>query len=109
MDLLADSDPVLIGAECKRHKIKCFVQPGKTSCNKCLKAGIHCVPHNFAQKFIDDDAACVSQPSPNFQHSDSIIKALTDRVSDGKPKPQKPSTVSRMLSSTSSTITSSPT
>ncbi|KAK9351147.1 hypothetical protein V1523DRAFT_354128 [Lipomyces doorenjongii] len=44
-------------AECKKHKIKCFVQPGQTACNKCLRSGIHCVPHNFAQKFIDDDVA----------------------------------------------------
>ncbi|KAL2816743.1 hypothetical protein BJX63DRAFT_135141 [Aspergillus granulosus] len=48
-------------AECKKHKIKCFVQPGQTACNKCVKSGVQCVPHNFAQKFIDEDAAWKAQ------------------------------------------------
>ncbi|KAL5337701.1 hypothetical protein BJX70DRAFT_399336 [Aspergillus crustosus] len=43
-------------AECKKHKIKCFIQPGQTACNKCRRSGVQCVPHNFAQKFIDEDA-----------------------------------------------------
>lgn len=51
-------------AECKKLKIKCFVQPGQTACNKCLKNGIHCVPHNFAQKFMDQDAEYESSTLP---------------------------------------------
>lgn len=35
------------------------MQPGEQACKRCLKNGAHCVPHNFAQKFIDDDAAYV--------------------------------------------------
>lgn len=52
------------GAECKKHKIKCFIEPGQTACKKCLRSGINCVPHNFAQKFIDDDAAYLPIESP---------------------------------------------
>lgn len=53
--LPTQSANVFVGAECKKHKIKCFVQPGQDACSKCLKSGIRCVPHNLAQKFIDED------------------------------------------------------
>ncbi|KAL4778430.1 hypothetical protein BJX76DRAFT_366325 [Aspergillus varians] len=58
-------------AECKKHKIKCFVRPGQAACNKCLKSGVQCVPHNFAQKFIDEDAVWKAQAA-----------AVMDRLKD---------------------------
>ncbi|KAG9255299.1 putative C6 transcription factor [Emericellopsis atlantica] len=66
-------------AECKRHKIKCFVQPGETACTKCVKSGIHCVPHNFAQKFIDDDAAWKSQATSTLEQLKEAVEHLLQR------------------------------
>lgn len=48
------------GAECKRHKIKCEVKPGETSCTKCLKSGAKCVANDFSQRFVDDDVKWVA-------------------------------------------------
>ncbi|KAH7376373.1 hypothetical protein B0T11DRAFT_314702 [Plectosphaerella cucumerina] len=63
-------------AECKKLKIKCFIQPGQTACNKCLKNGVHCVPHNFAQKFMDEDADWKSRTDANMQKMRSAIEQL---------------------------------
>lgn len=46
-----------LGAECKRHKIRCEFRDGETSCTKCLRSGIKCVVNDFSQKFVDDDGA----------------------------------------------------
>lgn len=43
------------GAECKRHKIRCEIKPGESSCAKCNRSGIKCVVNDFSQKFVDDD------------------------------------------------------
>lgn len=51
---------LLTGAECKRHKIKCEVKPGETSCTKCLKSGAKCVANDFSQRFVDDDVKWVT-------------------------------------------------
>ncbi|KAL4896561.1 hypothetical protein BDV59DRAFT_198922 [Aspergillus ambiguus] len=66
----------LSGAECKKHKIKCFVQPGQTACNKCLRSGVHCVPHNFAQKFMDEDAVWKAQASTMIDRLNTIVEQL---------------------------------
>ncbi|KAH8690437.1 hypothetical protein BGW36DRAFT_411309 [Talaromyces proteolyticus] len=63
-------------AECKKHKIKCFVQPGQTACNKCLKSGVHCVPHNFAQKYIDEDAVWKAQASATIERLQDAVQHL---------------------------------
>ncbi|KAL2786158.1 hypothetical protein BJX66DRAFT_38724 [Aspergillus keveii] len=63
-------------AECKKHKIKCFVHPGQTACNKCIKSGVQCVPHNFAQKFIDDDAAWKAQAAAKIDRLKDTVEYL---------------------------------
>jgi hypothetical protein len=45
-----------LGAECKRHKIRCEPVVGEQKCSKCLKSNLECVPHNPNQKFQDEDA-----------------------------------------------------
>ena len=67
------------GAECKRHKIKCFVRPGESTCNKCLKSGIQCIPHNFAQKFIDEDSAWKSQTASTIDQLKDAVEHLLHR------------------------------
>ncbi|KAI0154895.1 hypothetical protein GGR57DRAFT_99633 [Xylariaceae sp. FL1272] len=63
-------------AECKKHKIKCFVTPGSSACNKCLKSGIECVPFNFAKKFIDDDSAWKAQAQATIDQ----LRAAVDQL-----------------------------
>ncbi|CAH0045268.1 unnamed protein product [Clonostachys solani] len=63
-------------AECKKHKIKCFVQPGETSCLKCRKAGIQCIPHNFAQKFMDEDAAWKTEAAATIDRLKDAVEQL---------------------------------
>ncbi|KAF9893318.1 hypothetical protein FE257_011750 [Aspergillus nanangensis] len=63
-------------AECKKHKIKCFVQPGQTACNKCLRSGVHCVPHNFAQKFIDEDATWKAQTATMIDRLQTAVEHI---------------------------------
>jgi hypothetical protein len=46
-----------IGAECKRHKIKCEPVDNETKCAKCLRSGTECVPYNMNQRLMDEDAA----------------------------------------------------
>jgi hypothetical protein len=48
-----------IGAECKRHKIKCEQVTGEIKCAKCLRSGAECVPHNMNQRLLDEDTAYV--------------------------------------------------
>ncbi|KAL1953802.1 hypothetical protein VTO42DRAFT_2263 [Malbranchea cinnamomea] len=74
----AVSKPVLTRAcaECKKLKIKCFVQPGQTACNKCLKSGIKCVPHNFAQKFMDEDAAWKARAASTISRLEDAVEQL---------------------------------
>ncbi|KAH7037066.1 uncharacterized protein B0I36DRAFT_202895, partial [Microdochium trichocladiopsis] len=63
-------------AECKKHKVKCFVQPGTKSCTRCLKAGIECVPHNLAQKFIDEDAIWKAHATANIDQLRAAVEHL---------------------------------
>ncbi|ETN39687.1 uncharacterized protein HMPREF1541_05913 [Cyphellophora europaea CBS 101466] len=63
-------------AECKKHKIKCEVQAGQTACNKCLRSGIECVPFNFAQKFIDDDAQWKAEAAAEREQLKSAVQYL---------------------------------
>ncbi|KAL4923608.1 Zn(II)2Cys6 transcription factor [Aspergillus undulatus] len=63
-------------AECKKHKIKCFVQPGQEACNKCVKSGVECVPHNFAQKFIDEDALWKAQTTAMVDRLNGAVDQL---------------------------------
>ena len=46
-----------IGAECKRHKIKCEPVDNEAKCAKCLRSGTECVPYNINQRILDEDAA----------------------------------------------------
>ncbi|KAH8695498.1 putative C6 transcription factor [Talaromyces proteolyticus] len=63
-------------AECKRHKIKCEVKPGETSCTKCLRSGIKCVVNDFSQKFVDDDLAWKSQATATIQQLQAAVSHL---------------------------------
>ncbi|KAL4952503.1 hypothetical protein BDW69DRAFT_185372 [Aspergillus filifer] len=63
-------------AECKKHKIRCFVQPGRESCNKCIRSGVECVPHNFARKFMDEDAAWKAQTATTIQRLNNAVEQL---------------------------------
>ncbi|EXJ85479.1 hypothetical protein A1O1_05843 [Capronia coronata CBS 617.96] len=42
--------------ECRRHKIKCEVKVGESSCTKCLRGGIECIFQDLTQKFQEEDA-----------------------------------------------------
>ena len=66
------------GAECKKHKIKCFVQPGETACNKCVKSGITCVPHNFAQKFLDEDTTWKAEANTTLAQLKAAVQHLLE-------------------------------
>jgi len=66
------------GAECKKHKIKCFVQPGETACNKCVKSGIACVPHNFAQKFLDEDTTWKAEANITLAQLKAAVQHLLE-------------------------------
>ncbi|KAL1978373.1 hypothetical protein VTN31DRAFT_1232 [Thermomyces dupontii] len=63
-------------AECKRHKIKCEMQPGETSCRKCIRSGIKCVANDFSQRFVDDDLAWKSQASATIQQLQAAVSQL---------------------------------
>ncbi|KAL5360636.1 hypothetical protein BJX96DRAFT_184690 [Aspergillus floccosus] len=63
-------------AECKKHKIKCFVQPGQTACNKCRRLGVQCVPYNFAQRFLDEDAVWKAQTAAKIEHLNNAVNTL---------------------------------
>ncbi|KAL4901085.1 hypothetical protein BDW74DRAFT_187927 [Aspergillus multicolor] len=63
-------------AECKEHKTKCYVQPDETACNRCLKSGIECVPHNFARKFLDDDAVWKAEAAAKFDRLQDAVEQL---------------------------------
>ncbi|KAL4936241.1 hypothetical protein BDV06DRAFT_233576 [Aspergillus oleicola] len=63
-------------AECKKHKIKCFVQPGRESCNKCIRSGVECVPHNFAKKFMDEDAVWKAQTAATIDRLNNAVEQL---------------------------------
>lgn len=58
-----------VGAECKRHKIKCEMKPGESSCTKCIRSGIKCVANDFSQRFVVDDAAYVPLHISIFEYS----------------------------------------
>ena len=56
---LKANDPIIMftGSECRRHKIKCDMKPGETSCAKCQRSGTECVPYDMSRQFMDQDAA----------------------------------------------------
>lgn len=56
------------------------MEPDTTACNRCLKIGVDCVPHNFAQKFMDEDAEYDLLNCAPY-----IYMRLTNRI-DGKPR-----------------------
>ncbi|KXJ93670.1 hypothetical protein Micbo1qcDRAFT_220317 [Microdochium bolleyi] len=63
-------------AECKKHKVKCFVQPDSRVCNRCIKAGIECVPHNLAQRFIDEDTIWKANATANIEQLKAAVEHL---------------------------------
>ncbi|RDW64350.1 Zn(II)2Cys6 transcription factor [Aspergillus mulundensis] len=63
-------------ADCKEHKTKCFVQPGETACNRCLKSGVECVPHNFARKFLDEDAVWKAEAAAKIDRLHDAVESL---------------------------------
>jgi hypothetical protein len=46
-----------VGAECKRHKIKCEPVANGDKCAKCTRSGTECVPYNLNQRFMEEDAS----------------------------------------------------
>ncbi|KAL3477327.1 hypothetical protein BJX99DRAFT_257579 [Aspergillus californicus] len=92
-------------AECKKHKIKCFVQPGEEACNKCIKTGMQCIPHNFAQKFIDEDAVWKTKTAAMISRLEDTVERLLHSAnasglqlqasgSDTDARPEQPHTMS---------------
>ncbi|KAL2008354.1 hypothetical protein VTN00DRAFT_8336 [Thermoascus crustaceus] len=63
-------------AECKRHKIKCEIKPGESSCTKCIRSGIKCVVNDFSQKFVDDDVIWKSQAAATIQQLQAAVSHL---------------------------------
>ncbi|KAL4874404.1 hypothetical protein BJY04DRAFT_226105 [Aspergillus karnatakaensis] len=92
-------------AECKKHKIKCFVQPGQTACNKCRRSGVQCVPHNFAQKFIDEDAKWKAQASATIDRlKDAVEQLLRHNSLPSLANPTSPPEQSMQVLSPLSTV-----
>ncbi|OJJ44294.1 hypothetical protein ASPZODRAFT_135101 [Penicilliopsis zonata CBS 506.65] len=63
-------------AECKRHKIRCEIKPGESSCTKCLRSGIKCVVNDFSQKFVDDDGIWKSQATATLHQLQAAVSDL---------------------------------
>ncbi|CAK7235821.1 hypothetical protein SEUCBS140593_009410 [Sporothrix eucalyptigena] len=66
-------------AECKRQKIRCFFAAGQSACNKCSKSGIQCVPHNFAQKYMDDDAIWKADAAETISRLTAAVNCLLEQ------------------------------
>ncbi|KAL1894024.1 hypothetical protein Sste5346_006166 [Sporothrix stenoceras] len=66
-------------AECKRQKIRCFFAAGQSACNKCSKSGIQCVPHNFAQKYMDDDAIWKAEATETISRLTAAVNYLLEQ------------------------------
>ncbi|KAJ1336151.1 transcriptional regulatory protein LEU3 [Microdochium nivale] len=86
-------------AECKKHKVKCFVQPDSRFCNRCIKAGIECVPHNLAQRFIDEDSIWKAHATANINQ----LKAAVEHLLQHNKLPNLPQYSSIDTAQTSST------
>ncbi|KAI9928907.1 hypothetical protein MW887_001300 [Aspergillus wentii] len=71
-------------AECKRHKIRCEIKPGESSCTKCTRSGIKCVVNDFSQKFVDDDGVWKSQAAATIQQLQAAVSHLLRH--DGLPE-----------------------
>ncbi|OAA60326.1 Zn(2)-C6 fungal-type DNA-binding domain protein [Niveomyces insectorum RCEF 264] len=68
-------------AECKRQKVRCYFVSGQTACSKCAKSGIQCVPHNFAQKFMDDDAIWKADAAETIARLTAAVNHLLEHNS----------------------------
>ncbi|KAF9888452.1 hypothetical protein FE257_008730 [Aspergillus nanangensis] len=42
--------------ECKRHKVRCDMKVGESSCNRCRRMGLDCVVNKSLQTLLDDEA-----------------------------------------------------
>lgn len=42
--------------ECKRHKVRCDMNAGEVSCNRCRRMGLECVVNKSLQTLLEDEA-----------------------------------------------------
>ncbi|KKK17026.1 hypothetical protein P175DRAFT_0556926 [Aspergillus ochraceoroseus IBT 24754] len=42
--------------ECKRHKVRCDMNAGETTCQRCRRMGLECVVNKSLQTLLDDEA-----------------------------------------------------
>lgn len=82
------------------------MQPGQNACNKCIRSGITCVPYNFAQKHIDEDAVWKAQATSNLDQLNAAVQYLLQHnhlpelanfTAGTKPSPKTASTTSRPI------------
>lgn len=43
-------------SECKRHKVKCDMKAGESTCHRCRRMGLDCVVNKSLQTLLDDEA-----------------------------------------------------
>ncbi|KAH8892128.1 hypothetical protein GQ53DRAFT_793936 [Thozetella sp. PMI_491] len=63
-------------AACKKHKIRCEVRRGESSCTKCIRSGIECVPHDFSQRFLNQDASWKAQAAAQIGQLQTAVNCL---------------------------------
>ncbi|KAI5868106.1 hypothetical protein GGS23DRAFT_602024 [Durotheca rogersii] len=71
-------------AECKRHKIKCEVRRGESSCNRCLRSGTECAPYDPSQRILDEHAAWKAEATAHISQLQAAVRSLLqhDRLPD---------------------------
>ncbi|KAH8428974.1 uncharacterized protein LDX57_006646 [Aspergillus melleus] len=43
-------------SECKRHKVKCDMKAGESTCHRCRRMGLDCIVNKSLQTLLDDEA-----------------------------------------------------
>ncbi|KAK9364890.1 hypothetical protein V1509DRAFT_634913 [Lipomyces kononenkoae] len=66
-------------AECKRHKIRCDMKTGATSCTRCARKGYKCVVNNQLHQFIADDKDWKSTWASQIEQVQAAVSDLLQR------------------------------
>lgn len=48
--------------ECKKHKVRCNMNPGESICQRCRRMNLECVVHKSLQTLLEDETEFVSIP-----------------------------------------------
>lgn len=48
--------------ECKKHKVRCNMNPGESICQRCRRMNLECVVHKSLQTLLEDETECASIP-----------------------------------------------